>query len=186
MIDFTWFKKKSKLEQNRLLLLVGIVIVFGTWSLMQSTPQIFEPMDIPQLSMSQQDNKNDLQSPISNFDLNSWNLPAISPKNDVAPLKKPPVIKRHPIKLITTPLPPYTPPPSPPPRTSPPARITYLGQITEKGQTQVFLKIDDDPIAMLPGRIYDGSWQLISMDAQQVRIQYVPTHQIISIPKDHE
>lgn len=61
--------------------------------------------------------------------------------------------------------------------------IKYLGQVVDSAGLQVFLSFDHTNIVMRPQVTYQNIWKVISVDDREVRLEYIPTKQIINVSK---
>lgn len=61
--------------------------------------------------------------------------------------------------------------------------IKYLGQVVDSAGLQVFLSFDHTNVVMRPQVTYQNIWKVISVDDREVRLEYIPTKQIINVSK---
>jgi hypothetical protein len=184
-----------KLHQNlpvkhrRIGILLAFVVVLSLWSL------VLPPVDILEYELKEDKSQiinNDVDSiewhtlHSHTTDLQSWDLGVFPtqkekmvevPKKNVGKIKKmviqPPVIKDMPIT-------PYQPPVA---VTMNFPHVKYLGQVVDNTGLQIFLAIDNSSVMMRPKQVYEQTWQIVVVDDNEVRLQHIPTQQILRISK---
>lgn len=175
-------------KQKRVAVLLALVSVLSLWSF------ILPPTDSLDYDLQQDKTGTDgsdlnlsqwhsLQ--VYSPDLQSWDLPVtLAEKPKTIEVEKKPKIQSKrvvnpPAAIVQTPSIPY----QPPTPTFNFPQIKYLGQVTDEAGLQIFLAIDDSNVMMRPRHVYQQTWQIISVDDYEVRLQHLPTQKILNISK---
>lgn len=179
-------------EKRRLFSLTALAIVVALWCMtlppvlntdpiLQPKAQSVDSTDVEQFySLNNQDD----------IDFHVWDLKEIKPEQEktkvinMKPLKEIKVEKVVPLKpKVITEVPVQHIPIVPVVTQSSLPNVKYLGQIIDSAGLQIFLSFDNTNVVMRPQIIYDNIWKVISVDDREVRLEYVPTKQIINVSK---
>ncbi|OCY34598.1 hypothetical protein BFR75_02545 [Acinetobacter pittii] len=175
-------------KQRRLGVLLSLAAICVGWSIILPPSERLEPVTLElnhkkPLDSSGQ-NIDTLEISPSNFF--SWDLPIIEQNQE----KSPPIVKdvkpskimvkkKIPVPVQPVPIIPYE---IPKPVVNLP-QVKYLGQVVDASGIQVFLIIDDFSVVMVPQKVYQQTWKIISINDYEVRLMHLPTQQIMRVTK---
>lgn len=176
-------------KQRRLGVLIVFVIILSGWVIILPPTDQLETIEL--ISQNKDTPKQTQQKwyslEISEPDLQAWNLSLIRPVIEKTVVTEKKVIKPKFMPKTSVILPVPQPPiimniEQPEPMSNLP-QIKYLGQVVDSTGLQVFLIIDDSSVVMRPKRIYEQTWQIVSVDDNEVRLMHLPTQQIMHVSK---
>lgn len=175
-------------KQRRLGVLLSVAVICAGWSIILPPSERLEPITL-ELNHSKplgssSENMDRLKiSPSSFF---AWDLPIIEQKQAksapiVKEVKPPKVVVKKKVAVPVQPAPiiSYE---IPKPVVNLP-QVKYLGQVIDASGIQVFLIIDDFSVVMVPQKVYQQTWKIISINDYEVRLMHLPTQQIMRVTK---
>lgn len=92
----------------------------------------------------------------------------------VAPLPPPPAAAPRPVQAVVV---------APPPPQAPPFPYTWIGRVDDGTQPQALLEGATRTLSVKPRDVIDGQWRVEAVDAQGVRLTWLPTGQPVQVAR---